>query len=71
MKGMKAPKQGDELKQHSLHACVFFFFFPSLCSTYFQSSIKVDLTHYYQSLFDPDGCGAGSPREDVHESMIK
>lgn len=41
MKGVKGPKQKDELKQASHHSCVLFFAL-SLCRTHLQSSVKDD-----------------------------
>lgn len=63
MKGVKAPKQKDELKQASHHSCVLFF---SLSVPHTPPELsKGWLTHYYQSLFDPDGCEAASAEDDV------
>lgn len=73
MKGMKAPKQRDELKQDSHHSCVLFFSLSFSLSVLhiFPQLNKGWLTHNYQSLFDPDGCEASSTGEDACESEIK
>lgn len=66
LKGMKAAKQGDELKQDTLHsrALSLFPFFLSVLHIFPQLN-KGWRTHNYQSLFDPDdGCEEGSAREE-------